>query len=179
VLEAAGLTRAGVVENITFRLHKGEILGLAGLVGAGRSELAEAIFGVHPATSGTLRLDGKAVSIRRPAQAIELGIGLVPEDRKAQGLFLSMDVSSNVVMALFRRLARWGVIRWGQVGQIARQFIARLSIRTPSPQQRVRNLSGGNQQKVVIAKWLTREPKVLILDEPTRGIDVSARRSID
>jgi ribose transport system ATP-binding protein len=178
VLEADKLTREGVIHEVSFKLHRGEILGVAGLVGAGRTELAETVFGVHPATGGALTLEGRPVRIQTPGQAIELGIGLVPEDRKGQGLFLSMDVGTNVVMAMLRRLTRAGLIRWSQVAAVARDFIQRLSIRTPSAQQRVRNLSGGNQQKVVIAKWLTREPKVLILDEPTRGIDVGAKAEI-
>lgn len=178
VLEVDGLSRRGVVEDISFVLHKGEILGISGLVGAGRTELAETIFGIYPATAGSIRLNGQPVTIKRPAQAIRYGIGLVPEDRKAQGLFLRMTVATNVVMALFERLTRWGLVSWARAEQIASDFVHRLDIRTPSLVQRVRNLSGGNQQKVVIAKWLTLEPKVLILDEPTRGIDVGAKAEI-
>jgi len=178
VLAVEHLSREGAIQDVTFRLHAGEILGVAGLVGAGRTELAETLFGVHPATSGTIRLNGQEVTIQRPAQAIRSGIALVPEDRKAAGLFLRMNVATNIVMALFGRLARWGIIPWARVEQIAGDFVERLDIRTPSLQQRVRNLSGGNQQKVVIARWLTLEPEVLILDEPTRGIDVGAKAEI-
>ena len=178
ILEVEGLSSHGVIEDISFKLYRGEILGLAGLVGAGRTELAEAIFGVRPTDRGTVRLDGREITIRRPAQAIQHGIGFVPEDRKAQGLFLRMSVGANIVMALLERLTRWGIIRHRQVERIAESFVQRLDIRTPSLRQRVRNLSGGNQQKVVIAKWLTLEPKVLILDEPTRGIDVGAKAEI-
>ncbi len=178
VLAVEHLSREGAIQDVTFRLHAGEILGVAGLVGAGRTELAETLFGVHPATSGTIRLNGQEVTIQRPAQAIRNGIALVPEDRKAAGLFLRMNVATNIVMALLGRLAQWGIIPWARVEQIARDFVERLDIRTPSLQQRVRNLSGGNQQKVVIARWLTLEPKVLILDEPTRGIDVGAKAEI-
>jgi len=173
-----GLTSPGAVEDISFRLHRGEILGVAGLVGAGRTELAETIFGLRPAHAGAIRLDGRPVAIQRPAQAIAQGIGFVPEDRKAQGLFLRMGVGENIVMAVLRRLTRLGLIQRGRAESIARDFVARLDIRTPSIQQRVRNLSGGNQQKVVIAKWLTLQPRVLILDEPTRGIDVGAKAEI-
>jgi len=178
VLEVEGLTSPGAVEDISFRLHRGEILGVAGLVGAGRTELAETIFGLRPAHAGAIRLDGQPVAIQRPAQAIAQGIGFVPEDRKAQGLFLRMGVGENIVMAVLRRLTRLGLIQRGRAESIARDFVARLDIRTPSIQQRVRNLSGGNQQKVVIAKWLTLQPRVLILDEPTRGIDVGAKAEI-
>ncbi len=177
-LEVRGLSSRGAIEDVSFQLYRGEILGLAGLVGAGRTELAETIFGLRPATAGVIHLDGREVKIRRPAEAIRHGIGFVPEDRKAQGLFLRMTVSSNVVMALLGKLARWGLIRHQQAEAISADFVQRLDIRTPSLVQRVRNLSGVNQQKVVIAKWLTLEPKILILDEPTRGIDVGAKAEI-
>ncbi len=178
VLEVEGLTSHGAIKDISFRLYRGEILGVAGLVGAGRTELAETIFGLRPAHAGVIRLDGQPVTIQRPAQAIAQGIGFVPEDRKAQGLFLRMGVGENIVMAMFRQLTRLGLIQRGRAEGIARDFVSRLDIRTPSIQQRVRNLSGGNQQKVVIAKWLTLKPRVLILDEPTRGIDVGAKAEI-
>ncbi len=178
VLEVEGVSSPGAIQDVSFKLHRGEVLGLAGLVGAGRTELAETIFGVRPASGGTIRLDGRPVTIRRPAQAIQHGIGFVPEDRKAQGLFLRMNVGANIVMALLRQLCRWGLIQHPRAEKMGSDFVERLDIRTPSLQQRVRNLSGGNQQKVVIAKWLTREPKVLILDEPTRGIDVGAKAEI-
>ena len=178
VLEVRNLSRGDKVRDVSFTLHKGEILGVAGLVGAGRTELAETIFGARPATSGEILLNGQPVHIRRPQQAIRNGIGFVPEDRKRQGLFLSMSVAANVVMAILRRLTRPVLIRWSRVDEITRESIQRLDIRTPSQAQRVRNLSGGNQQKVVIARWLTLDPKVLILDEPTRGIDVGAKAEI-
>ncbi|NWF67443.1 MAG: sugar ABC transporter ATP-binding protein [Chloroflexi bacterium] len=178
ILEVRNLTRRGVVSDVNFTLHRGEIVGLAGLVGAGRTELVETIFGIHPATSGQIILNGQPVRIKHPAQAIHYGIGLVPEDRKGQGLFLRMNVGTNVIVTLLAKLAGWGLIPWKQVKKIGEEFIQRLNIRTPSLQQRVRNLSGGNQQKVVIAKWLTREPKVLVLDEPTRGIDIGAKAEI-
>lgn len=178
VLEVRGLGRGERVRDVSFALRKGEILGVAGLVGAGRTELAEAIFGARPATAGTILLDGQPLRIRRPQEAIRSGIGFVPEDRKRQGLFLRMSVAANVVMAALRRLTHGLFIRWARVEQITSDFVTRLDIRTPSTAQRVRNLSGGNQQKVVIAKWLTLDPKVLILDEPTRGIDVGAKAEI-
>ena len=178
VLEVRGLSRGKRVRDVSFKLHAGEILGVAGLVGAGRTELAETIFGAHPATHGEIYLDGQKVRIRRPQQAIQHGIGFVPEDRKRQGLFLRMSVAANVVMAVLRKLTRPLLIHWGKVRKITADVIEQLNIRTPSQEQRVQNLSGGNQQKVVIAKWLTLDPKVLILDEPTRGIDVGAKAEI-
>ncbi len=178
VLEVRHLSRGKRVRDVSFKLHAGEILGVAGLVGAGRTELAETIFGAHPATHGEIFLDGQKVRIRRPQQAIQHGIGFVPEDRKRQGLFLRMSVAANIVMAVLGRLTRPLLIHWGKVRQITARSIEQLNIRTPSQEQRVQNLSGGNQQKVVIAKWLTLDPKVLILDEPTRGIDVGAKAEI-
>ncbi len=178
ILEVRGLTRRGAIESVSLQLRPGEILGLAGLVGAGRTELAETLFGIHPADSGEIVLDGRRMRIAHPAQAIAAGIGLVPEDRKGAGLFLRMSVGTNIAITLLARISRFGLIPWRKLRGLAGQFIERLNIRTPSAEQRARNLSGGNQQKVVIAKWLTREPKVLILDEPTRGIDVGAKVEI-
>lgn len=178
VLEVRNLSRGKIVRDVSFQLRRGEVLGIAGLVGAGRTELVQTIFGAYRATSGEVRLEGQPVRINHPAQAIRHGIGLVPEDRKQQGLFLGMNVAANVVMATLKDIVRLFFIRWPKVHAITEDFIKRLDIRTPSTRQRVRNLSGGNQQKVVIAKWLTLDPKVLILDEPTRGIDVGAKSEI-
>lgn len=177
VLEVRGLSRGKRVRDVSFKLRRGEILGFAGLVGSGRTELVQTIFGAHPAQTGEILIEGERVHIHRPAQAIASGIGLVPEDRKREGLFLRMSVAANVAMASLRRMSRVFVQR-GKVRDTAKRYIDELSIRTPSQVQRVRNLSGGNQQKVVIAKWLTLNPKVLILDEPTRGIDVGAKSEI-
>ncbi|MBE2272315.1 MAG: sugar ABC transporter ATP-binding protein [Anaerolinea sp.] len=178
VLEVRDLAFRSPTQSLSFTLHQGEILGIAGLVGSGRTELAETIFGVRRALRGKVLLNGTEVSIRMPAQAIASGIGFVPEDRKAQGLFLQLPVSSNIVISLYRFLARFGLVEGRKYHDVSEKFIERLGIRTPSGAQRVRNLSGGNQQKVVIAKWLTLEPKVLILDEPTRGIDIGAKAEI-
>ncbi len=178
VLRVEDLSRGDVVRGVSFSLRKGEILGVAGLVGAGRTELSETIFGVHPATGGRILIDGRPVEIHSPAQAIELGMGFVPEDRKAQGLFLRLSVAFNIVTVALKSLTTLGLIRPNAARNLARTFVERLAIRTPSLEQRVRNLSGGNQQKVVIARWLTLEPKILILDEPTRGIDVGAKAEI-
>lgn len=178
ILQVRGLCRGNVLRDISFDLHRGEILGIAGLVGAGRTELAQTLFGVYPATQGEIVLEGRPLRIRRPSQAIENGIGLVPENRKEEGLFLGLSVSENIVVAKLRRLVAGLLVRWGAVRQISEDYVKRLNVRTPSVQQTVRNLSGGNQQKVVIAKWLTMNPKILILDEPTRGIDVNAKAEI-
>jgi ribose transport system ATP-binding protein len=178
ILEVRNLNRGQMVQNVSFQLHKGEILGIAGLVGAGRTELVQTLFGVYPASSGEIILDGEPVTIRRPAQAIQHGIGLVPEDRKGQGLFLGMHVSENIVMAKLREIVAGLFVRWREVTKTSEEYVQRLDIRTPSIRQTVRNLSGGNQQKTVIAKWLTLDPKILILDEPTRGIDVGAKFEI-
>ncbi len=178
VLDVHNLTRDGAIEDVSFAVRPGEIVGIAGLVGAGRTELAETLFGVHPANSGDVLLDGRALHVRHPAQAIKHGIALVPEDRKEAGLFLRMSVGTNITMKLLSQLTRFGVILWRSVRRVGAEFTDKLNIRTPSLEQRVRNLSGGNQQKVVIAKWLTLKPRVLILDEPTRGIDVGAKAEI-
>ncbi|MEM6280831.1 MAG: sugar ABC transporter ATP-binding protein [Chloroflexota bacterium] len=178
VLEVENLSRGDLVRDVSFRLHRGEILGFAGLVGAGRTELVETIFGAATPTAGTIRLNGETVNITHPSDAIRYGIGLVPEDRKGAGLFLRMSVAANIVMSYLRDLLRFIFIDHGRAASISDRFIDELNVRTPSRQQIIGNLSGGNQQKVVIAKWLTLEPQVLILDEPTRGIDVGAKSEI-
>ena len=178
VLKVQGLRRGDDLKDVSFELHRGEILGLAGLVGAGRTFVARALFGADPVDAGTISLNGQPVHIRSPQQAIRLGIGFVPEDRKAQGLFLGMAVRNNITMTILSTLSRLGVIQSGRREETARRYVDELGIRTPSLGQRVHNLSGGNQQKVVIARWLTLHPKVLLLDEPTRGIDVGAKAEI-
>ncbi|NOZ28645.1 MAG: sugar ABC transporter ATP-binding protein [Chloroflexi bacterium] len=178
VLRVEGLSQAGVLHDITFELRRGEIVGVAGLVGAGRTELARALFGIDPIDRGRIWIDGQPVTIDSPQTAIRLGMGLVPEDRKAQGLFLDMAVRFNITISQLPQLSHMGVLDFGHMDEIAQTYVERLDIRTPGLMQRVRNLSGGNQQKVVIARWLTLEPKILILDEPTRGIDVGAKAEI-
>ena len=178
VLKVEGLRRKSVLQDISFELHRGEILGLAGLVGAGRTDVVRALFGVDPVESGTIWLEGRQVRITSPQEAIRLGIGLVPEDRKAQGLFLGMAVRQNITITRLRDLSHLGWIDRRQQDGLARHYVEELRIRTPSLGQRLRHLSGGNQQKVVIARWLTLNPKVLLLDEPTRGVDVGAKVEI-
>jgi ribose transport system ATP-binding protein len=179
VLEVKHLKRGNVIKDLSFNLRKGEILGFAGLMGAGRTEVARAIFGADPLDSGEIYVRGKRVHINSPRDAVQHGIGYLSEDRKRYGLALKMDVESNVVMAAFGKfIGTFGWVRSAKTHSTAGHFVDTLSIRTPSLQQKVRNLSGGNQQKVVIGKWLTADTDVLIFDEPTRGIDVGAKSEI-
>lgn len=178
VLEVKNLSSANFLHDINLQLYRGEILGIAGLVGSGRTTLARTLFGAEKIDRGEIRLDGQAVTISSPQAAIRQGIGLVPEDRKDQALFLNMAVSDNIVMSDWPELSRLGVINFNRVRSVAQTAVKKLDIRTPSLRQRARNLSGGNQQKTAIARWLTLQPRVLILDEPTRGIDVGAKAEI-
>lgn len=162
-------------ENVSFKLHKGEILGFAGLVGAGRTELARAIFGADRKLGGKVYLKGKLVNVRSPRDAIRHGIGLIPEDRKQQGCFFSMPVDWNITIASIRQMASYGVVSNRRISEKAEWYRKVFNIKTPSLAQKVGNLSGGNQQKVVLAKALMGNPEVVIFDEPTRGIDVGAR----
>ena len=169
---------AVVLDNVSFSLRRGEILGLAGLVGAGRTELVRTIFGADRRNSGEILIHGKHVDIRSPVDAIKHGIGLVPEDRKGQGLILSLAVRINMTLAHLDSISRVDFVQLGAERKVVEEYIRRFDIRTPSMEQRVVNLSGGNQQKVVISKWLMLNPKILIMDEPTRGIDVGAKSEI-
>lgn len=178
VLEVRNLNRAGVLRDISLNVHRGEVLGIAGLVGAGRSEVARAIFGADPIDSGSILLDGRPVTVRSPRDAIKLGIGLVTEDRKALGLILGMAVRENITLAGLSKLLRLGFVSRRSEREASRAFVEELTIKTPSLDQAVQNLSGGNQQKIVLAKWLFTQSKVLIFDEPTRGIDVGAKTEI-
>ena len=186
-LKVIGLSRKGnarnptaiFLDNISFEVRRGEILGVAGLVGAGRTELARAIFGADPITSGTVEVDGKPAKIHSPRDAIRRGIGLVPEDRKQQALFLALAVRENMSIASLPKFLRWGVfVRERAEQEMVSQYRSSLNISMSGPDQRVRNLSGGNQQKVVLARWLALSPQVLIVDEPTRGIDVAAKAEV-
>jgi ABC-type sugar transport system ATPase subunit len=178
-LEIANLTGDNGVKQVTLTVHRGEIVGIAGLVGAGRTELARLICGVDRVLAGEIRIAGKPVKIQSPAAAVAHGIGWVPEDRKLHGLVLGMSVQENSSMAILPRLANWlGMINPQQERQNAEDYVKKLDIVTPSVTQMVRNLSGGNQQKVVLAKWLSSTPQLLIVDEPTRGIDVGAKSEI-
>ena len=168
-----------VVDHVGFEVKAGEVLGLFGLMGAGRTELLETIFGLHPEqSSGDIFLQGRQVEIDSPTDAIDLGIGFVTEDRKAEGLILEMSVAASVSLASLEQAERFGFLSSRLENGLARDYVGRLRIKTPSVRQTVENLSGGNQQKVVIAKWLATDPRVLLLDEPTRGIDVNAKNEI-
>ncbi|MFN0116652.1 MAG: sugar ABC transporter ATP-binding protein [Paracoccaceae bacterium] len=178
VLEVRGLTSGPQVQNASLTLRSGEILGIAGLVGSGRTELALTIFGVTPAKSGEIRIDGRPVRIGSPRAARDLGIAYVPEDRGAQGLVRQQSVAQNIALTVLQRLTRMFVVNRGDEDALARASITQFGIRARGPEQIVRQLSGGNQQKVVLAKWLAAKPRILIMDEPTRGIDVGAKAEI-
>lgn len=178
ILRATNLAAGTAVRGVSFTLHRGEIVGMAGLVGAGRTNVARLLFGADRLDQGEIWFEGKPVSIRSPRDAIRLGIGLVTEDRKAQGLFLKQSVRNNAGAGLLERLSRFGFVNFRALTQQVSDLTVRLRVRTPSLNQHVRNLSGGNQQKVIIARWLALQPKVLILDEPTRGVDVGAKAEI-
>ena len=179
VLELRGVSRGRALRDISFVLRRGEIVGMAGLIGAGRTEVARAIFGADRIDAGEIRVRGRTVRIRSPRDAVRHGIAYLSEDRKRFGLALSLDVESNLVLATLRRFVGWlGTVRTGGTQATARRYVDALRIRTPSLRQRARNLSGGNQQKIVIGKWLAAESEILLFDEPTRGIDVGAKREI-
>lgn len=178
VLRVEGLTAAGSFEDITFSVREGEVLGLCGLIGAGRSEIAEAVFGVRSHERGIVKWDGQPVDIRNSRDAINLGICLVPEDRKGQGLVLGMGARDNTTLSLLIRSWELALLNSKEDASIFATYKEQLSISVASPSQQVGTLSGGNQQKIVIAKWLALRPRLLILDEPTRGIDVGAKAEI-
>ncbi|MDQ0474468.1 sugar ABC transporter ATP-binding protein [Labrys wisconsinensis] len=178
VLEVRGLTSAhGAFRDVGFEVRKGEILGFAGLIGAGRTEVMRAISGADPRRAGEILVDGKPVAMRSPADSIEAGMVLVPEDRKAQGAILDHSIAENLCLPNLDTVAPDGWVRPARVLAFAREGIRKLGVKGV-PDQAIRNLSGGNQQKAIIAKWIARSPKVFILDEPTRGIDVGARAAI-
>ena len=177
-LEVKELAVPGARTRVSFSARRGEILGFAGLVGAGRTELMQTIFGITPALGGSMTLEGAPFAPRTPRDAIDAGVVLVPEDRKRHGLVLPMSVAENTTLPSVERLAHWGTLDRAAERRLAEQQAARLRTKTPSVLHKVINLSGGNQQKVVLAKWLALNPRVLILDEPTRGIDVAAKAEI-
>ena len=178
VLQVAGLTEAGVFHDVSFSVRSGEIVALAGLVGAGRSEIARAVFGVDPYSAGSVRIAGARVPKRNPAAAMRLGLALVPEDRRKQGLVLESSVARNTTMAIRRSLTRFGLLFSPAENRAAREWASRLEVKAAALDTEVGTLSGGNQQKVVLAKWLATNPKVLIVDEPTRGIDVGTKAEV-
>ncbi len=172
-------TKDFLVHDVSFSLKKGEVLGICGLMGAGRTELLEAIFGLYPAyVSGKIFIEGVEKQIRSVTDAIGAGIGLVPEDRKLQGLILNMDVTRNTSLTSLERISKFNFINKKKEVEMSRHYIQKLDIQVKSPEMEVQKLSGGNQQKVVVAKWLATNPKILLLDEPTRGIDVGTKTEI-
>ncbi|HEY4020944.1 MAG TPA: sugar ABC transporter ATP-binding protein [Pseudonocardiaceae bacterium] len=177
VLDVRGLCSADVQE-VSLQVRAGEIVGLAGLIGAGRSELVKALVGAEPVTGGSVSFLGKARRFRSPRDAVRAGIGLAPEERKAEALFLQRSVRENTATAIYDQIRRFRVINRKLERQTVARFLERLRVRTPSQEHVVGNLSGGNQQKVVLARWLARNPALLILDEPTRGVDVGAKSEI-
>ncbi len=179
ILEVKHLNQGKLIKNVSFQLKKGEILGFAGLLGAGRTEVARAIFGADSIDSGEIYMHGKRVYIKSPGDAVRIGIGYLSEDRKRFGVNIGMDVENNIVMATFNRfLGFLGWVNNAGTRTTTEHYVQLLSIKTPSIQQKVKNLSGGNQQKVIVGKWLTADTEVLIFDEPTRGIDVGAKSEI-
>jgi ABC-type sugar transport system ATPase subunit len=177
ILEVRNLSDAERVKDVSFQLRPGEIVALAGLAGAGRTEMALAVFGASPRKSGEILVNGKKVNITSPQDAIRAGLGYLPEDRRSAGLFLEMAISQNIASA---KLEHFGKVRLSsqRMTQVANEFRQKLSIAAPSVSIPVQNLSGGNQQKVVISRWLLVSPKILIVDEPTRGIDVGAKAEV-
>jgi rhamnose transport system ATP-binding protein len=178
LLEVQGLGVEGIFSDISFQLRRGEILGMAGLIGAGRTNVARALFGTEPATAGTIKLDGKIVVINNPDTAMALGIGYVPEDRKEHGVVLQMGIGQNITLPILATFANLGWIDQQRELESAAESAQKLEVKMASVQQPVGQLSGGNQQKVVLAKWLGTQPRVLILDEPTRGIDVGTKAAV-
>lgn len=177
-LQVTGLSSPGRFHDVSFSLHAGEVLGLAGLVGAGRSEIAQALFGLDPDSTGEIHVEGKPVDIKTPSDAMSLGLGLVPEDRKRQGLVLPMSAQSNITLPILDRLARARFIRNKEERDLTATYFERMAVKTPGFDAPAAGLSGGNQQKLVLAKWLAAKARILILDEPTRGVDVGAKAEI-
>lgn len=178
LLEVDGLTSPGKFENVSFKLHEGEILGIAGLVGAGRTEVAEALFGLDPHTVGRIWINGTSVIPRSPGHAKRLGLGLVPEDRKRHGLVLALNARENVALPTLDRLSRFGWIKRGEERRLVGKYFDLMRVRAPHIDAATSGLSGGNQQKLVLAKWLATDCRILLVDEPTRGVDVGAKAEI-
>jgi ribose transport system ATP-binding protein len=178
VIEARDLQRGRALDGVSLSVRPGEIVGLAGLLGSGRTETARALFGADPLDGGEIRVKGRPVSLRSPRDAVRRGIGFSPEDRKTEGIVPQLSVRENLTLALLPRLQRHGIVDRARQRDIVDRFIAAIGIKCSSPDQPIRELSGGNQQKVLLARWLCTDPELLILDEPTRGIDVGAKRDI-
>jgi ribose transport system ATP-binding protein len=177
-LEVENLTKKGLFENVSFNVKKGEILGVSGLMGAGRTELAHAIFGSLKYDSGTTKINGEKVKIKSPIDAKNHGIAFITEDRKSEGLILDFSIEDNILLADANHLSKFGVLKQSNIEKRVNELIKKINIKTNTSKQPVKSLSGGNQQKVVFAKWLQTNPDILILDEPTRGVDVGAKKEI-
>ena len=177
-IEANGLSHAGTIKPFDLNIHKGEVVGLTGLLGSGRSELARTIYGADKAQTGTLKVDGKDVKIKSPIDAMQLGMGLLPDDRKAEGIIADLSVRENIILAMQAKLGPLKKIPMSKQIEITDKFIELLQIKTASRETLIKQLSGGNQQKVILARWLATNPDFLILDEPTRGIDVGTKTEI-
>ena len=178
VLEVKNLSRTGFFKDLSFDIKKGEVVALTGLVGAGRTEICETIYGIHPADKGTILVDGKPVNVDEPCKALQAGIGYLPEDRQLQGLILPWSISHNITLPSIKRYAKWFLINKAQEWKTAADLAGKLQIKTPNVFAAASTLSGGNQQKVVVAKILVNELKVIILDEPTKGVDIGAKAAI-
>jgi simple sugar transport system ATP-binding protein len=178
LLQAKGLAQRGTLQPVDLEIRRGEVLGLAGLLGSGRTELARLLFGLDKADSGELRIAGQPVKLDHPSQAVSLGLAMCPEDRKAEGIVADLSVRENIALALQARMGVWKHLSRRKQQEIAERFIQALGIRTADADTPIKQLSGGNQQKALLARWLATEPRLLILDEPTRGIDVGAKQEI-
>src|SRR6185312_4680216 len=179
ILEARNVScRPRGVRDVSLTLRSGEILGLAGLVGAGRTQFAETIFGLSPADGGSIEMEGERITIHSPQQAVQLGIAYVPEDRRRHGVIMDFPISLNATLASLNQISHRGFLRFDLEDRLARDYYDRFRVKAPSVETPVKNLSGGNQQKVSLARWLMTSPRVLILDEPTQGIDVGAKSEI-
>ncbi len=178
VLEARGLSRAGAFADVDLQLHAGEIVGLAGLVGAGRTEVARCIYGADKADAGTVQMGGRTLRLQGATAGIDAGIALVPEERKLQAIIPMLSIRENATLTLLKQVSRWGVLKLRYEKKMVGKYIKELDVRTPSAETPIQSLSGGNQQKVIIARCLASNPKVLILDEPTKGIDIGAKAEI-
>jgi rhamnose transport system ATP-binding protein len=177
-LSVQGLSRLGAFADVSFELRRGEILGLFGLVGAGRTEVARVMFGIDRAENGSIMLDGQPVRIADPLDAMNHGLAYVPEDRHAQGLILSFPIEHNITLPILRRVSRFGLVDRRAARATAQDYSRQLQVKSAGIGQLVSALSGGNQQKVVLGKWLATEPRVLLLDEPTRGIDIGTKAEV-
>ena len=178
VLKVKNISKRGNYQDVSFSVRRGEVLGITGLVGAGRTETVRALFGLNPPDSGEILLEGRKIAPKSPAQAQALGIAYVPESRQTEGLVLQQDAESNLTLSILRRFVRNGLIRFGERRKKAVELIEQLNVKPAYPHMQVDKFSGGNQQKIVVAKWLATNPKVLIVDEPTNGIDVGAKTEI-